>query len=255
MKTAMIVAMTADGLMGRDGTLPWHYSEDLKHFKRMTKGHAVLMGRKTFESLLRELGGPLPGRTNVVISRSSRPQLSGGEYRLGAYWFPSITGALGWLKETCGDSNKEVFIIGGSDVFAVALRPHGPFASTVKKFAKYEGGGVLRTLGLPPDRVIVTWVPKQKLKKGDTLFPFSDPRRWLSENYEAVDNWSDSTGELSFFVYVRRKTYLSRPQEKRVSRLKSRAGASRTRVTERSSSGKQRSLFRRASSKHRGDDS
>ena len=58
-------------VIGKDGGLPWHIPEDLKHFKRITVGHPLVMGRKTFESILASFGRPLPKRTNVVVTRSA----------------------------------------------------------------------------------------------------------------------------------------------------------------------------------------
>lgn len=66
--------MASNRVIGRDGMLPWHLPEDLKFFKRMTLGHPVLMGRKTFESILAQLGKPLPGRANIVLSQTMAPQ-------------------------------------------------------------------------------------------------------------------------------------------------------------------------------------
>lgn len=66
MTVRAIVAVAPDMAIGKNGSLPWHYPEDLKHFKAVTSGHVVVMGRKTFESI----GRPLPGRLNVVLSRS-----------------------------------------------------------------------------------------------------------------------------------------------------------------------------------------
>lgn len=68
----VIVAAVAekDRLIGDGKDLPWHLPEDLRHFKRLTLGHPLVMGRKTFESLLHQFGGPLPGRENVVLTRS-----------------------------------------------------------------------------------------------------------------------------------------------------------------------------------------
>src|SRR5579859_4741097 len=63
----LVAAVAANGIIGRDGRLPWHLPEDLKHFKRLTLGHPVIMGRKTWESL----SGPLPGRDNIVVTRTS----------------------------------------------------------------------------------------------------------------------------------------------------------------------------------------
>lgn len=65
----LVVAVADNGVIGKDGDLPWHYPEDLAHFKETTMGHPVLMGRKTYESLPDEFR-PLPGRTNVVLSTS-----------------------------------------------------------------------------------------------------------------------------------------------------------------------------------------
>jgi dihydrofolate reductase len=65
-----IAAMASNRVIGRDGKLPWHLPEDLKFFKQTTLGHPVLMGRKTFDSIVERLGKPLPGRTNIVLSKS-----------------------------------------------------------------------------------------------------------------------------------------------------------------------------------------
>jgi dihydrofolate reductase len=69
-KLIAIAAMAANRVIGIDGKLPWHLPEDLKFFKQTTLGHPVLMGRKTFESILASLGKPLPGRLNLVLSRT-----------------------------------------------------------------------------------------------------------------------------------------------------------------------------------------
>ncbi|MDX1547448.1 MAG: dihydrofolate reductase [Rhodothermales bacterium] len=70
MPEIVLIAAVAEAnrVIGRDGALPWHISEDLKRFKRLTMGHPLLMGRKTFASLVDQFGGPLPGRRNVVLT-------------------------------------------------------------------------------------------------------------------------------------------------------------------------------------------
>ena len=75
MTLAAIVAMTPERIIGRDNSLPWHFPEDLKFFKRTTSGHPVVMGRKTFESI----GRPLPNRQNIVITRDSSWSAEGVE--------------------------------------------------------------------------------------------------------------------------------------------------------------------------------
>lgn len=106
MKTILIVAMTSDGLIGRNGTLPWHEPADLKHFKTTTIGHAIIMGRRTFESI----GKPLPGRRNIVITRR--------ETIPGVDTVPSLAAAL----DLCRARGESIaFVIGGAMVFADAL--------------------------------------------------------------------------------------------------------------------------------------
>ena len=103
MKIAIIAAVSRNRVIGKDGKLPWHISEDLKRFKRLTTGHVVLMGRKTFESL----GKPLPDRRNVVITSSSIP---------GIETYPSIPDALRALED-----EEKIFVIGGGRIFSQLL--------------------------------------------------------------------------------------------------------------------------------------
>lgn len=67
-KVSLIAAVAENGIIGADGDVPWHYPADLTHFKRTTTGHPVIMGRTTFESIERDVGGPLPNRRNIVLS-------------------------------------------------------------------------------------------------------------------------------------------------------------------------------------------
>lgn len=68
MELIIIAALSQNNVIGKDNKIPWHYSEDLKRFKRLTMGHAVLMGRKTYESIIASKGSPLEGRMNLVLS-------------------------------------------------------------------------------------------------------------------------------------------------------------------------------------------
>lgn len=103
--TSIIVAVAANGVIGDNNSLLWHISEDLRNFKRITSGHPVVMGRKTFESL----GRPLPNRTNVVVSRTVT-EIEG--CRVAA----SLDEAIAMFPE-----DEEVFIIGGAQIYAQAL--------------------------------------------------------------------------------------------------------------------------------------
>jgi dihydrofolate reductase len=99
-KLAIIAALDHRRAIGKDGKLPWHIPEDLKRFKRLTTGHAILMGRRTWESL----GRPLPGRRNVVLSSSPVPGIES---------YASIEESLRALT-----SAERVFVIGGGKVYA-----------------------------------------------------------------------------------------------------------------------------------------
>ncbi len=105
MKLTAIVAMSKNRVIGRAGTLPWHYSEDLKFFKRTTLGHPILMGRATFDSI----GKPLPGRQNIVLSRTMAP-------REGV----TVIRDVSELAAACPEV-AEVFVIGGARVFEELL--------------------------------------------------------------------------------------------------------------------------------------
>lgn len=109
MKTSIIVAIDRNRAIGNAGDQLFYIREDLRHFKELTLGHPVIMGRKTFEALPR---GPLPGRRNIVITRNPafRPE--------GAETAPSLEAALA----LCADANAdEAFIIGGAQIYALAL--------------------------------------------------------------------------------------------------------------------------------------
>ena len=105
---AMVVAMNADRVIGVDGDLPWRIREDLRHFRRVTMGHAILMGRKTWDSI----GRPLPGRRNIVISRNRELKIEGAEVVHG------LAQAIG-LAIQGGD--LEPRIIGGATLYEAAL--------------------------------------------------------------------------------------------------------------------------------------
>ena len=108
MKISMIAAMAHDRVIGKDNQMPWHMPADLAHFKRVTLGKPVLMGRKTFESI----GRPLPGRRNLVISRNPGYQAEGIEV------VGSVEAALALLA---GSSVEELMVIGGGHLYAEML--------------------------------------------------------------------------------------------------------------------------------------
>jgi dihydrofolate reductase len=106
MDIIIIAAMAANRVIGRDNSLPWSLPEDLYHFKETTLGHALIMGRKTYESL----GHPLPGRMNVVISRNKNLQIPG------CLVASELKQALALCK-----NHEKIFIIGGGQIFRLGL--------------------------------------------------------------------------------------------------------------------------------------
>lgn len=119
---SVIVAVAENGVIGDKNTLLWHISEDLRNFKRVTSGHPVIMGRKTFDSL----GRPLPNRTNVVITRQNL-EIEGCKV------VHSLEEALSLFSP-----EEEVFVIGGAQIYAEALPLADRFYLTRVHHA-YEG--------------------------------------------------------------------------------------------------------------------
>ena len=103
---SMIVARSRNHVIGRDNQMPWKISADLQFFKKVTMGHPVIMGRKTWESI----GRPLPGRRNIVVSRNAHLQLTGAEV------VNSLDAALSSLSEA-----PRAFVIGGEQLFTQAF--------------------------------------------------------------------------------------------------------------------------------------
>lgn len=138
---SFIVAVADNGVMGRDNALPWRLSADLKRFKALTMGKPMLMGRRTFDSI----GKALPGRTNIVLTRSPDWQAPG------VVVVRSVDEALEHAKDV-----PELAVIGGAEIFRLTL----PLA----------------------DRIHLTQVHANI--PGDTVFPALDPRAWREVSRE-----------------------------------------------------------------------
>jgi len=104
----LVVAMTTNGVIGKESGLPWHIPEDLKHFRKLTEGSVVVMGRKTYNSLP---AGPLKNRINVVLSREP-----GQEYQYDNLIFVTMENIFHVLDQY-QQENKKIFIIGGSEIY------------------------------------------------------------------------------------------------------------------------------------------
>ncbi len=107
---SILVAMAKNRVIGKDNTLPWQLPPDLKHFKQLTMGHHIVMGRKTYESI----GRPLPGRTSIIITRQPDYQVPG------AIVVASIDQALKVSSEG-QEIGQEIFVIGGAEIYQQAL--------------------------------------------------------------------------------------------------------------------------------------
>lgn len=106
MAVGLIWAQSTSGVIGRDGGIPWHLPEDLARFKQLTLGHTVVMGRRTWESLPTRVR-PLPGRRNVVISRTPGYRAAGAD----------VLGAL----DAAGAAGEPIWVIGGAEIYHLAM--------------------------------------------------------------------------------------------------------------------------------------
>jgi dihydrofolate reductase len=109
MPITLVAAVASNGVIGRDGGIPWHLPEDLAHFQALTLGHVLVMGRRTFESI----GRPLPGRTTIVVTRQREWSAEG------VLVSHSVEAAL----ELARSIDDRIFVVGGRDVYGDAL-PH-----------------------------------------------------------------------------------------------------------------------------------
>jgi len=161
---ALIAAVAENRVIGADGEMPWHYPADLAHFKETTTGHPVIMGRVTYESIASQLGGPLPGRTNVVLTRS------GVDAPEAVVRVESVDAAVEAAREAAAETGvATAYVAGGATVYEGFLDR--------------------------ADRLVLTEVPGEPA--GDTRFPEWDPAEWVEVDRERE-------GELSFVTYERR---------------------------------------------------
>ncbi len=112
MTISLVVAISANGVIGKDGELPWHIPQDLKRFKEITNGHHVIMGRKTYESIVEKLGHPLPGRTNIVLTRDTNYKTEEGVVVVN-----TLVDAINYAKE---NGENEAMVIGGAEIYKLA---------------------------------------------------------------------------------------------------------------------------------------
>ncbi|MEW6483607.1 MAG: type 3 dihydrofolate reductase [Pseudomonadota bacterium] len=157
---SLIAAMAADRVIGMDNAMPWSLPADLAWFKKQTLNKPVIMGRRTFESI----GRPLPGRLNIVISRTTGTSE-------GVSWVTSPDEALALAGDV-----PEIMVIGGGKIYAQMLEK--------------------------ADRLYLTHIDAEV--EGDTLFPDYDPDQWQSVFSEFHDADSNNTHSFCFEILERR---------------------------------------------------
>ena len=133
MRLSVLAAVSENGVIGREGGLPWHLPAELRHVKQLTTGHTLLMGRKTYESI----GRPLPGRTNIVITRNPDFQAEGVRAVV------SLDEALRLAEDIALiDGAQEVVVIGGAEIYKAAIPRAGRLYIT-EVHASVEGDACL----------------------------------------------------------------------------------------------------------------
>ena len=132
---SLIYARAANGVIGKDNTMPWHLPEDLAHFKALTSGHPVIMGRKTWDSLPPKFR-PLPGRTNIVVTRQTDWQAEG------TVRCESLEAAFAEAAR----HDSQVWVMGGAQIYAQAL-PHAQRVEVTIIDQDFEGDAYAPVLG------------------------------------------------------------------------------------------------------------
>lgn len=167
MKVKIIVAVTENDAIGRNGELLFHYKEDLKNFKKLTSGNIVLMGRKTYESI----GKPLPNRINIVLTRGVN-----SEDNTNVIYKKSLEEALQYARDI--SNARDLYIIGGGQLYKEAL----------EKDIAVE--------------VILTRA-KTKIDDADTFFPKLDyTKEW---SVDRVESYSEGYGKDYDICYISRR--------------------------------------------------
>jgi dihydrofolate reductase len=164
MKISLLAAISRNGVIGRDGRLPWHLPADLRRFKQLTLGHPVIMGRKTYDSILAALGKPLPGRENIVVSRRTDATGAGG------ITVGSIEEAL-QRASTCPGGDA-VYVIGGGEIYALAL-PHATHLDLTEIDADFAGDARFPAY----DRAEWDEESREPAREGDLPYAFVTYRR------------------------------------------------------------------------------
>jgi dihydrofolate reductase len=162
---SIIVAIAKNGIIGYKGGLVWNLPDDLKHFAKITKGHTVIMGRKTYESIVGRLGHALPDRKNIVISRGNikAPDCT-------------VTKSVDEIVKMFSNSEEEVFVIGGGEIYK-------QFLPTTNKLYITD---------------VDVWY------SGDTFFPTYEKEDWKLISSEHHNRDEKHAHDFTFLEFVRK---------------------------------------------------
>lgn len=163
---SLIVAISENNVIGHLNKIPWYLPRDLKHFSSVTKGHTVIMGRNTYESIVARLGKPLPERNNIVVTRQTNFQAPG------CTTAHSLDEAL-----TKSPKNEEVFIIGGAQLYQESLPKI--------------------------DRLYITTI--HTTIDGDVFFPKLDWNGWEKKSQERFEKDEKNAFASTYTIYDRKK--------------------------------------------------
>ncbi|WP_302083896.1 dihydrofolate reductase [Salinibaculum rarum] len=165
-----IAAVAENGVIGADNSIPWDYPADMAHFREVTTGHPVIMGRKTFENITAGLGEPLPQRTSIVLTTSGvSREFTDHNAVVEA---PNLESALTAAQRACNKHNTETVYVAG-------------------------GGSVYETIIPVADKLLLTRIPESP--NGDAYFPSCSTTTWDCTNCE-------TRGSVTIETYTRRET-------------------------------------------------
>lgn len=159
MKISLIAAVAKNNVIGKDGKIPWHIKEDLRRFKKITQGHHILMGRKTFESI----GKPLPERINLILTSDKNYKVEG------AFTFNTIKDACDFSRE---NKEKELMVIGGSSLYKHFIKKADKIYLT-RIFKNYNGDTFFPKINFKEWKISF----REKYKKENPPFEFIDLER------------------------------------------------------------------------------
>ncbi len=162
----LVAGVSENGIIGRDGWMPWRLSSDLKRFKADTMGKPVIMGRKTWEGI----GRPLPGRLNIVVTRDTAYEAHGATVAL------SLEAALALARQDAAKTGaSEICVVGGGQIYAQAM-PHAQRLRLTRVLESIDG---------------------------DTAFPAIDPAQWVRVHSEDIPAGEKDSHPTRYEIYER----------------------------------------------------